>query len=151
MRVIIQRVSQAEVKISEQTSGKINKGLLVLIGIEPEDSSEDISYLCRKINNMRIFSDENGAMNLSLKDIDGEALLISQFTLHANTKKGNRPSFIRAAKPETAIPLYENFIQEFENHLEKKVQTGEFGADMQVSLINDGPVTIFMDSKERSF
>ncbi|MDR6302099.1 D-aminoacyl-tRNA deacylase [Mesonia maritima] len=151
MRVIIQRVSKAEVKISAQTSGKINKGLLVLIGIEPEDSSEDISYLCRKITTMRIFSDENGAMNLSLKDIDGEALLISQFTLHANTKKGNRPSFIRAAKPETAIPLYENFIQEFENYLEKKVQTGEFGADMQVSLINDGPVTIFMDSKERSF
>ena len=120
-----------------------------MVGIEDEDHQEEIEWLCRKIINMRIFSDEDDKMNLSLKDIDGEALIISQFTLHASTKKGNRPSFIKAAKPDVAIPLYKAFIKEFEKQLDKKVGTGEFGADMKVSLLNDGPVTIIIDSKEK--
>ena len=151
MRVVIQRVSQAKVEIDQNLSGAIGKGLLILLGIEPEDSQEDIDYLCRKIINMRIFSDENGIMNNSVKQEKGEVLVVSQFTLHANTKKGNRPSFTRAAKPDVAIHLYQNFIETFENEFDKKIQTGKFGADMQVSLINDGPVTIFIDSKHRSF
>ena len=149
MRAVIQRVSQASVEINQQIKGKINHGLLILLGIEAEDSSKDIEWLCRKICNMRIFSDENNAMNISLKDIDGEALIISQFTLHASTKKGNRPSFIKAAKPDISKPLYEEFLKEFEKHLRKPVSSGEFGADMKVSLLNDGPVTIIIDSKNK--
>ncbi|WP_121667056.1 D-aminoacyl-tRNA deacylase [Mesonia aquimarina] len=151
MRVIIQRVSEANVKINKRTSGEIRKGLVILVGIEPEDTQEDIDYLCRKIINMRIFSDEKGIMNNSLKEEEADALVVSQFTLHANSKKGNRPSFTRAAKPEIAIPLYQGFIQTFEQEFGQKIQTGEFGADMEVSLVNDGPVTIFIDSKHRSF
>ncbi len=149
MRAVIQRVSQASVKIEGKIKGEINHGLLILLGIETGDSAEDIQWLCRKISNMRIFSDENNAMNLSIKDIDGEALIISQFTLHASTKKGNRPSFIKAAKPDISKPLYEEFLTEFEKHLAKPVSSGEFGADMKVSLLNDGPVTIIIDSKNK--
>lgn len=149
MRVVLQRVSEASVTIENNVKSSIKSGLLLLVGIEGEDKQEDIEWLCRKIIHMRIFSDENDKMNLSLKDIDGEALIISQFTLHASTKKGNRPSFIKAAKPEVAIPLYEAFIKEFEKQLGKTVGTGEFGADMKVSLLNDGPVTIIIDSKNR--
>ncbi|MBL4594303.1 MAG: D-tyrosyl-tRNA(Tyr) deacylase [Flavobacteriales bacterium] len=149
MRVVIQRVSTASVTINEHVKSQIEKGLMVLLGIEEEDSKEDIEWLSGKISRLRIFGDENGAMNLSIKDVDGDIILVSQFTLHANTKKGNRPSFIKAAKPETAIPLYEQFICQLEKDLEKKIQTGEFGAMMQVSLVNDGPVTIIIDSKNR--
>ena len=149
MRVVLQRVSEASVTIEENVKSSIEKGFLILVGIEAEDTQEDIEWLCRKIINMRIFGDEDDKMNLSLKDIDGEALIISQFTLHASTKKGNRPSFIKAAKPEVAIPLYEAFIKEFEKQFKKEVGTGEFGADMKVSLLNDGPVTIIIDSKNR--
>ena len=149
MRVVLQRVSEASVTIENNVKSSIKSGLLLLVGIEEEDKQEDIDWLCRKIINMRIFSDQDDKMNLSLKDIDGEALIISQFTLHASTKKGNRPSFIKAAKPDVAIPLYEAFIKEFEKQLGKKVGTGEFGADMKVSLLNDGPVTIIIDSKEK--
>lgn len=149
MRVIIQRVGEASVEIETEIKGSIQKGFLLLLGIEAEDGKEDIAWLCRKIVGMRIFSDQDGAMNLSLKDIDGEILLISQFTLHASTKKGNRPSFMKAAKPAIAEPLYEQFIRELENQLGKPIETGIFGADMKVSLVNDGPVTIFIDSRER--
>tara|TARA_B100000378_G_scaffold273290_1_gene265990 strand:+ start:496 stop:948 length:453 start_codon:yes stop_codon:yes gene_type:complete len=149
MRVVLQRVSEASVTIEENVKSSIEKGFLILVGIEAEDTQEDIEWLCRKIINMRIFGDEDDKMNLSLKDIDGEALIISQFTLHASTKKGNRPGFIKAAKPEVAIPLYEAFIKEFEKQFKKEVGTGEFGADMKVSLLNDGPVTIIIDSKEK--
>tara|TARA_B100002049_G_C16040790_1_gene358823 strand:- start:45 stop:497 length:453 start_codon:yes stop_codon:yes gene_type:complete len=149
MRVVLQRVSEASVTIEENVKSSIEKGFLILVGIEAEDTQEDIEWLCRKIINMRIFGDEDDKMNLSLKDIDGEALIISQFTLHASTKKGNRPGFIKAAKPEVAIPLYEAFIKEFEKQFKKEVGTGEFGADMKVSLLNDGPVTIIIDSKNR--
>ena len=149
MRVVLQRVSEASVMIDRNVKSSIEKGFLILVGIEAEDTQEDIEWLCRKIINMRIFGDEDDKMNLSLKDIDGEALIISQFTLHASTKKGNRPSFIKAAKPEVAIPLYEAFIKEFEKQFKKEVGTGEFGADMKVSLLNDGPVTIIIDSKEK--
>lgn len=149
MRVVIQRVSTASVTINEHVKSQIEKGLMVLLGIEEEDSKEDIEWLSGKISRLRIFGDENGAMNLSVKDVGGDIILVSQFTLHANTKKGNRPSFIKAAKPETAIPLYEQFICQLEKDLEKKIQTGEFGAMMQVSLVNDGPVTIIIDSKNR--
>lgn len=149
MRAVVQRVSEASVEIENNIKGKIEQGLLILLGIEEEDTAEDIEWLSRKIANMRIFGDENKAMNLSIKDVKGEALIISQFTLHANTKKGNRPSFIKAAKPKISEPLYRQFIEEFENHLEKPVATGEFGADMQVALINDGPVTIIIDSKNK--
>jgi D-tyrosyl-tRNA(Tyr) deacylase len=149
MRVVIQRVSKASVAIDQQIKSKIDRGLLLLLGIAEADATEDIKWLCGKISKLRIFGDESGAMNLSVKDIDGGLLVISQFTLCASTKKGNRPSFIRAAKPEIAVPLYEQFIIELENALEKPIQTGEFGADMKVELINDGPVTIVMDSKNR--
>ncbi len=147
MRVLIQRVSKASVTIEGTIKSSIGVGLLVLIGIEDTDTSEDISWLSLKIIQLRIFPDSEGVMNLSLKDIDGEILLISQFTLHASTKKGNRPSYLKAAKPDIAIPLYESFIQHIEMDLGKKISTGTFGADMKVELINDGPVTIWMDSK----
>ncbi len=149
MRAVIQRVSQASVHIDGQLRSQIQQGLLVLLGIEELDQDEDIEWLCAKIIRMRIFSDAQGLMNLSLEDIQGDLLLISQFTLHASTKKGNRPSFIRAARPEQAIPLYEKMIQALESNLQKKIGTGIFGADMQVQLINDGPVTISIDSKNK--
>ncbi len=149
MRVVIQRVKNASVRVDEQVVGAIDHGLLLLLGITQEDSTEDIEWLCRKIVQMRIFGDENDLMNKSLLDIDGEVLVISQFTLHASTKKGNRPSFIAAARPEQAIPLYEQFITVIQDYVPKKIQTGIFGADMKVNLLNDGPVTITMDSKNR--
>lgn len=149
MRVLIQRVSEASVSIDGNRKSNIQKGLLVLLGIEDADNEEDISWLSNKTVNLRVFDDNAGVMNLSLKDIDGSILLVSQFTLHASTKKGNRPSYIRAAKPETAIPLYEKMIAQLEKDLGKPVATGTFGADMKVSLVNDGPVTIWIDSKNR--
>lgn len=149
MRAVIQRVSQAQVTIQGKNSGKIEAGLLVLIGFEASDTMDDIQWMVQKIAQLRIFNDEEGKMNLSLQDIDGNLLLVSQFTLHASTKKGNRPSFIKAAKPDVAIPLYEKTIKAFELKLGKTVQTGEFGADMQVALVNDGPVTISIDSKHK--
>ncbi len=149
MRVLIQRVSEANVKIDNRTKGKIKKGLLVFVGIENEDSREDIDWLTGKIVNLRIFDDENGIMNCSVLDIDGEVLVVSQFTLHASTKKGNRPSYIKAAKPDVAILLYESFCNELNKKLNKKTETGTFGADMKITLINDGPVTIWIDSKNR--
>jgi D-tyrosyl-tRNA(Tyr) deacylase len=149
MRVVIQRVKNASVRVDEQVVGAIDHGLLLLLGITQEDNTEDIEWLCRKIVQMRIFGDENDLMNKSLLDIDGEVLVISQFTLHASTKKGNRPSFIAAARPEQAIPLYEQVISVIQDYVPKKVQTGIFGADMKVNLLNDGPVTITMDSKNR--
>lgn len=147
MRVVIQRVSEASVRIDSTVKGRIEKGLVVLLGIETPDTMADVDWLCAKICSMRIFNDEAGKMNLSLLDVKGSILLISQFTLHASTIKGNRPSFIRAARPEIAIPLYEAFIRELQKNV--PVETGEFGADMKVSLINDGPVTILIDSKEK--
>ncbi len=149
MRVVLQRVSQAAVSVDNKINAAINQGVLILLGIEGSDTSEDIEWLCNKIVKMRIFNDENGVMNLSLQDIDGEALIISQFTLHASTKKGNRPGYIKAARPELAISCYEEFISGFEKSLGKKVGTGIFGADMKVSLLNDGPVTILLDSKNK--
>jgi len=149
MKVIIQRVSKASVKIEGKIVSEIKRGLLILVGIEDEDSLEDIEWLTKKIVNLRIFNDENEVMNNSLLNVNGDAIVVSQFTLHASTKKGNRPSYIKAAKPETAIPLYKLFIASLENQLNKKVGTGEFGADMKVSLVNDGPVTISIDSKKR--
>ncbi|WKN45970.1 D-aminoacyl-tRNA deacylase [Tunicatimonas pelagia] len=149
MIAVIQRVSEASVTIDGRISGKIDIGLLVLLGIEEADSQEDIDWLSRKIANLRIFSDESGVMNRSLVDVSGEMLVVSQFTLHASTKKGNRPSYIKAAKPDTAIPLYEKFIKATNDLLEKPVQTGEFGADMKVQLFNDGPVTIIIDTKDK--
>jgi len=149
MKAVIQRVSKASVEINNNIVANINSGLLILIGIEEADSSEDIEWLTSKIANLRIFGDENDVMNLSLKDIDGDVIIVSQFTLHALTKKGNRPSYIKAAKPEIAIPIYENFIDQMELEIGKKVQTGQFGADMKVSLINDGPVTIIIDTKNK--
>lgn len=149
MRVLIQRVKKASVIIEEKVFSEINHGLLIFLGIEEEDTQEDINWLAGKIARLRIFSDENDAMNLSVQDVDGACLLVSQFTLHANTKKGNRPSFINAAKPEIAIPLYEKFIIQLENETNKKLKTGSFGAMMDVALINDGPVTIWIDSKKR--
>lgn len=150
MRVVLQRVSEASVSIDSKVKASINQGLLILVGIEDEDTSEDIDWLCNKIVKMRIFNDENGVMNDSLLDVNGDAIVVSQFTLHASTKKGNRPSYIQAAKPDVAIPLYEEFVETLEKHLGKPVGTGEFGADMRVSLINDGPVTILTDSKNKS-
>ena len=148
MRVVIQRVKKASVIINEKVEAAIRQGFLVLVGIEAADTKEDADWLVTKIVNQRIFSDDEGKMNLSLKSIDGELLVISQFTLHAQTKKGNRPSFIRAARPKQAIPLYEHFVQVCKGELgEAKIQTGVFGADMEVMLINDGPVTVTMDSK----
>lgn len=148
MRVIIQRVKHATVHISNECVGEITKGLLIFLGVEHADSQSDADYLVQKISNLRIFSDTDGKMNLSIQDTDGQFLVVSQFTLHANTKKGNRPSYIRAARPEHAIPLYEYFIDTLQKTTALKVQSGRFGADMQVSLVNDGPVTILMDSKE---
>ncbi len=149
MRVVIQRVSCASVTISGNIKSSIDKGFLVLLGIENNDTVDDINWMCAKISNLRIFGDEKGALNLSIKDIDGDIIVVSQFTLHASTKKGNRPSFIKAAKPEFAIPMYVQFIAQLEQDLSKRVQTGEFGADMKISLINDGPVTITIDSKNK--
>lgn len=149
MRAVIQRVSEASVTIDKQIKSEIRTGLLILLGIEDADTKEDIEWLCRKISNMRIFPDEEGVMNKSLLDVGGEALVVSQFTLHASTKKGNRPSYIQAAKPDVAVPMYESFVEELESQLSSKVKTGEFGADMKVSLINDGPVTIMMDTKNK--
>ena len=149
MRAVIQRVTRASVHIDGQLRSQIQQGLLVLLGIEEQDDDEDIEWLSGKILRMRIFSDPQGLMNLSLEEINGELLLISQFTLHASTKKGNRPSFIRAARPEQAIPLYEKMIKALELNLKKKIGTGIFGADMQVELVNDGPVTIIIDSKNK--
>jgi len=149
MKTVIQRVSSASVTIEGVKVADIQKGLLVLVGIENSDSQEDIIWLCQKIANLRIFGDENQVMNLSVKDVDGEIIVVSQFTLQASTKKGNRPSYIIAAKPEIAIPLYEKFNQQLEAELGKKVQTGIFGADMKVALLNDGPVTILMDSTNK--
>jgi D-tyrosyl-tRNA(Tyr) deacylase len=149
MKVVLQRVSSASVTIDSKIVADIQKGLLVLVGMEDADTQEDINWLCQKIANLRIFGDENDVMNLSVKDVDGEVIVVSQFTLHALTKKGNRPSYIKASKPEVAIPLYENFVKQLEKELCKKVQTGIFGADMKVSLLNDGPVTIVMDSKNK--
>lgn len=148
MRVVIQRVSSASVTIEGQVKAQIARGFLILLGIEIEDGQDDIDYLCRKIAAMRVFSDDKGLMNLSVRDIDGALLVVSQFTLHASTQKGNRPSFIRAARPEQAIPLYEQFVARLSAEADRPVQTGTFGADMQVALVNDGPVTIWMDSKE---
>ncbi|WP_178990072.1 D-aminoacyl-tRNA deacylase [Winogradskyella schleiferi] len=150
MKIVIQRVSEASVTIEGHKVAEIGNGLLVLLGIVNEDSQEDIDWLCNKIINLRIFSDEEGVMNKSLKTIGGDVILVSQFTLHASTKKGNRPSYIKAAKPEVAIPLYEKFIEILQTVLEKPIQTGEFGADMKVNLINDGPVTIIIDSENRN-
>ena len=149
MKAVIQRVSQSSVTINNEIVAQIQQGLLVLVGIEDTDNQEDINWLTSKIANLRIFADENEVMNMSLKDIDGEMIVVSQFTLHALTKKGNRPSYIKASKPEIAIPLYESFIQQMEIELGKKVQTGQFGADMKVSLVNDGPVTIIIDTKNK--
>jgi D-tyrosyl-tRNA(Tyr) deacylase len=149
MRVVIQRVSEASVKIDNKTKDKINSGLLIFLGIEESDTEEDIYWLCGKIVRLRIFNDKNRVMNLSVKEIEGDVMLISQFTLHASTKKGNRPSYIKAAKPNIAIPLYEKFIKHLEMGLGKPVQTGKFGAMMDVSLVNDGPVTIIIDSRNR--
>lgn len=149
MRIVIQRVSQASVTVDSKIVAEIQKGLLVLVGIEDVDNQGDIDWLCQKAVNLRIFGDENDVMNLSVKDINGEIIVVSQFTLHASTKKGNRPSYIKASKPDFAIPMYEQFVQKMENELGKKVQTGIFGADMKVSLVNDGPVTIIVDSKNK--
>lgn len=149
MRIVIQRVSEAAVRVDGNITGSIGKGLLVLVGIEDIDTKEDIEWLSNKIVNIRIFDDADGVMNLSVKDTDGGILLVSQFTLHASTRKGNRPSYIRASKPEIAIPMYEAMIVQLSLDLGKPVQTGIFGADMKVSLLNDGPVTIVMDSKNK--
>ena len=149
MRLLIQRVTEASVTIDKQIKSSIAKGLLLLVGIEETDTQEDIDFLCKKTVNLRIFDDENGVMNKSVLETGGEILVVSQFTLHASTKKGNRPSYIKAAKPEVSIPLYEQFCQALSEMLGKPIQTGEFGADMQVELINDGPVTIWIDSKNR--
>jgi D-tyrosyl-tRNA(Tyr) deacylase len=149
MKVVIQRVSQSSVTINNQLHNAIGKGLMILLGIEHEDEETDIEWLTNKISQLRIFADENGVMNLSINDVGGEVLLISQFTLHASTKKGNRPSYIQAARPEQAIPMYEKFIAKLQSNIQTPIKIGVFGADMQVSLINDGPVTIIIDSKNR--
>ncbi len=149
MRIVIQRVKQASVEIDGRIKSTIKQGLLVLLGIEDADDEKDADWLVAKLVNLRIFDDDNGVMNRSVRDIDGEVLVVSQFTLHASTRKGNRPSYIKAARPEQAIPLYEYFCKQTENSLGKAVQTGEFGAMMQVSLVNDGPVTIIIDSKTK--
>lgn len=149
MRVVIQRVSEASVTIDHRINGQIKLGLLVLVGIEDADTAEDIQWVSNKIVNLRIFNDANGVMNCSVKDVDGAILLVSQFTLHASTKKGNRPSYIKAAKPDIAIPIYESFKSVLAEELGKPIQTGIFGADMKVALLNDGPVTILIDSKNK--
>ena len=149
MRILIQRVSEASVQIEGKTKSEIDKGLLIFVGIENEDSEDDIDFLAKKSVNLRIFDDENGVINRSILDSGGDILVISQFTLHASTKKGNRPSYIKAAKPDVSVPLYENFCNVLSQKLDKKVKTGEFGADMKVKLVNDGPVTILIDSKNK--
>lgn len=149
MRALIQRVAEASVSIENSVKSQIKKGLLVFVGIEESDNEEDIQWISKKIINLRVFDDENGIMNLSISNLDLEVLIVSQFTLHASTLKGNRPSYIRAAKPDIAIPIYEKFCQYINNEIKQPVQTGIFGADMQVKLINDGPVTIWIDSKNR--
>jgi D-tyrosyl-tRNA(Tyr) deacylase len=149
MRIVLQRVKKASVTIKDQIHSSIGKGFMLLLGIEAEDTIEDIEWLSSKVCGMRIFADEEGKMNLDIKQINGEILIVSQFTLHAACKKGNRPSFIKAARPEIAIPLYEKFISETEKLMEKPCKTGQFGADMQIELINDGPVTIILDSKNK--
>ena len=149
MRAVIQRVTKASVTIEKKIHSEISNGLLVLLGIEDADTVEDIEWLSGKIINLRIFNDENGVMNVSVKDSNGDILVVSQFTLHASTKKGNRPSYIKASKPDIAIPIYEKMISKLEIDLEKKIFTGEFGADMKVSLLNDGPVTICIDTKNK--
>ncbi len=151
MRIVVQRVSEASVRIDEKIVGSISQGLMVLVGVETTDVQSDADYLVQKLLNLRIFSDEEGKMNLSIQDVGGELLIVSQFTLHASTKKGNRPSYIRAARPEQAIPLYTYFIEQAQKELKSKIQTGEFGADMKVSLVNDGPVTIILDSANKDF
>ena len=149
MKAVIQRVTSASVTIENQISAEINSGLLVLVGIETADSKEDIDWLSSKIANLRIFADDEGVMNKSVKDIDGEILIVSQFTLQASTKKGNRPSYIKAARPAISIPLYESFLSQMETDLGKSIQSGTFAADMKVALVNDGPVTILMDTKNK--
>lgn len=149
MRVVIQRVQHASVMIDGNLKSKIGKGLLILVGIEDRDTQEDIEWLCKKIAHLRIFDDENGVMNKSVVEVDGEILVVSQFTLHASTKKGNRPSYLKASKPEYAIPMYESFCSEMGLQLGKEVQTGTFGADMKVELLNDGPVTILIDTQNK--
>jgi len=149
MKAVIQRVSQASVTIQDQVVAQIQTGLLVLIGIEEADVQEDLLWLSSKIANLRIFSDANGVMNVSVKEKGGDVIVVSQFTLQASTKKGNRPSYIKAARPEIALPIYESFVQQMESELGKKVQTGQFGADMKVALLNDGPVTLIIDTKNK--
>lgn len=149
MRIVLQRVSEASVTVEDIVTGAIGQGLLVLVGIEDADTEEDIQWLTNKIVNLRIFNDAAGVMNLGIKEVDGDILLVSQFTLHANTKKGNRPSYIKASKPAIAIPMYEKMIRQLETDLGKKIQTGIFGADMKIRLLNDGPVTIIIDSKNK--
>jgi len=149
MKAVIQRVSKASVTIEEKRVASIANGVLILLGINDEDTQEDINWLSNKITNLRIFEDENKVMNKSVIEVDGDAIVVSQFTLHASTKKGNRPSYIKAAKPEVAIPIYEAFVRQLELDLGKKVQTGKFGADMKVELLNDGPVTIIIDTRNK--
>lgn len=149
MKAVIQRVSEASVTIGGNKVAEIGKGLLVLVGVEDTSNQEDIVWLSSKIVNLRVFGDENEVMNLSVKDVDGDIIVVSQFTLHASTKKGNRPSYIKASKPDIAIPVYEKFVMQLESDLGKEIQTGEFGADMKVALINDGPVTIIIDTKNK--
>ena len=149
MKVVLQRVASASVTVEDKIVGEIQKGILVLVGIEDADTQEDIDWLVAKITQLRIFGDDNGVMNLSVEEVNGDVLVVSQFTLHAATKKGNRPSYIKAARPEIAIPIYEKFVNTLENKLGKKIPTGIFGADMKVALLNDGPVTIIIDSKNK--
>ena len=149
MRVVIQRVKEASVSVQGVKISEIQKGLLILVGVETQDTQQDIDWLVAKVAKLRIFEDLDGAMNVSLQDIGADVIVVSQFTLHASTKKGNRPSFIKAAKPEVAIPLYQGFVDSLEKELDKKIQTGQFGAMMDVALINDGPVTITIDSKNK--
>lgn len=149
MKVVLQRVLEASVTVNNEKVADIQQGLLILLGIEDADTEEDIKWLTSKIGNLRIFNDADGVMNISVKDMQGDVIVVSQFTLHASTKKGNRPSYIKASKPDIAIPLYENFIKKFEIDLGKKIQTGVFGADMKVALLNDGPVTIIIDTKNK--
>lgn len=151
MRVVIQKVSEASVTVNEEKISSIKEGLLILLGIEDADTEEDIDWLVKKVLNLRIFNDEKGVMNLPVKDVNGDVIIVSQFTLHANTKKGNRPSYIRASKPDFAVPMYEKFIQKTEAALGKKAGTGQFGAMMDIELVNDGPVTIIIDSKQKDF
>lgn len=149
MKIVVQRVSEAAVTIEGVIKSQIKKGLLILVGIEHEDSNDDIEWLANKVVNLRVFNDQDDVMNASLIDVNGDVIVVSQFTLQASTKKGNRPSYLKAAKPEISVPLYEGFVTKLEEKLDKKIGTGEFGADMKVSLINDGPVTILIDSKNR--